>query len=199
MSPLVLGAGKGVHRSIYRVLDNFVGSDVALSSHAPDRDLVGGGWLAGAGVFSLTGVGDVDQTTGGAAATNVYIETDISDCTIELVYKTGDGDDYGGIVFRATDGDSNMEFFINPAQNNTYVGKNVNGSRNTLSFTGMTLATATEYTLKVILLGTSIKAYVDGVLKIDINDATEQASTKHGIWMWTTDTFSRWDSFKVWK
>ncbi len=197
-SGILVPAGPDVVQAAYVVLDTFRDTeDVTLPNHTPDRDAEGGGWIAGAGVWKIDNANKAKQTTGGAAATNAYIETNLSDCIIECVYKTGDGDDYGGLTFRVADDDDNLEFFINPAQDNTYVGTNIAGSRVTLDFTAMTLANETEYALKVVLNGTSIKAYVDGVLKVTTTSSVQLTSTMHGLWMWTTDAFSRWDSFKV--
>jgi hypothetical protein len=53
--------------------------------------------------------------------------------------------------------------------------------------------------MKVVCLGTSIKTYVDDVLKHDFTDSDMSTATKHGLCTGTaaTDTTSTHDNFLV--
>jgi hypothetical protein len=119
---------------------------------------------------------------------------------------------FAGLAFRvkSTDG-SGIEFYLNGADQKVeaFTNDGANG-RTALGEVAFTFATETTYVLKVVLNGTSIKCYVDNVLKLDLTSSFNQAEDKHGPWTWSTatdtsmpgdevygDDTHRWDNFEV--
>jgi hypothetical protein len=105
----------------------------------------------------------------------------------------GAGQRGSGLVFRASDDDNywvlwgwaNEEY----PTITTYLQKCVGGSLSTVDSYNGDNVTANRW-FKIVLDGSSIKCYVDDVLKFDITDSDLVNNTKHGVFMRQTSTSS---------
>jgi prepilin-type N-terminal cleavage/methylation domain-containing protein len=149
------------------------------------------GWSNASGGDAMQETGGVFTTTGnntshytvdsGSGWTDYSFEADV----------VGTDNDVAGITFRVEDSDSFYVFQQTFGDGNWNLRLRLydNGSSSTLtsidnygSNPGQVDDPATSYNFKVELSGTNIKAYIDDVLKFDINDATVSGGTV-GLWL----------------
>ena len=90
------------------------------------------------------------------------------------------GESFAGVVFRYQDGDNYYDVMLDSATDAIRLEKKHNGSITQLSSASTTINLDTAYQLKVIAQESSIKVYLDNVLKIDTTDSTF-ASGKVGL------------------
>jgi hypothetical protein len=148
--------------------------------------------------------GDAMQETGGVFTTTgnnvshytVDVGSGWTDYSFDVDAMAND-DDVVGITFRVEDSDS---FYVldqrfGEGSWNLRLRLNDNGSWSTLgtvnnygSSAGQVDDETTPHNFKVEVSGTNIKAYIDNVLKFDINDATVSGGTV-GLWLeWSGGT-----------
>lgn len=133
------------------------------------------------------------------AQTNFYdtlvYESSHADCTItaDLNSRHIDalavpGYDGGNIIFRW--GDDNNFWIVQPYNGTIVLANRVAGGGFTAVVTSgaVTLSNDVTYSLKVVLLGTSIKIYVNGVQVISTTSSTFQSNTKHGLSLYSALT-----------
>ena len=140
------------------------------------------------GVFTTTG-NDVShyQVDSGSSWTDYSFDVD----------AIANDDDALGITFRIEDSNSFylLEQRFGDSTWDLRLRLNDNGSWSTLgsvnnygSSAGQVDSTTTSYNYKVEVSGTNIKAYIDDVLKFDVNDATVSGGTV-GLWInWANGT-----------
>jgi chitodextrinase len=83
--------------------------------------------------------------------------------------KTGSTSVRNGLVARYVDG--NNFYFLVLHNGNVVLSKKVSGSTTTLQSTPFTASTSTFHTLKLVVQGTSIQGFVDGVLRVQGTDS----------------------------
>jgi prepilin-type N-terminal cleavage/methylation domain-containing protein len=149
------------------------------------------GWSNASGGDAMQETGGVFTTTGnntshytvdsGSGWTDYSLKADV----------VGTDNDVAGITFRVEDSDSFYVFqqTFGDGNWNLRIRLNDNGTWSTLtsidnygSNPGQVNDPATSYNFKVEVSGTNIKAYIDDVLKFDINDATVSGGTV-GLWL----------------
>jgi prepilin-type N-terminal cleavage/methylation domain-containing protein len=151
------------------------------------------GWSNASGGDAMQETGGVFTTTGNNTSHyTVDSGSGWTDYSFEVDAVAND-DDVVGITFRVEDADS---FYVldqrfGDSNWNLRLRLNDNGSWSTLASmdnSGQVNSTTTWYNLKVELSGTNIKAYVDDVLKFDIDDSTLSGGTV-GLWLeWSGGT-----------
>jgi len=119
-----------------------------------------------------------------------YIETGITDCVLSAKIVDVDADG-AALMFRIVDVDNRYYVAAYPAS--LIFGKFVAGAQTAV--TTIALAFAENEIVKVVVNGTSIKAYVNGTLQIDVTDSSLTTGTKCGIGLGTSDDYL--DDFKI--
>jgi hypothetical protein len=129
------------------------------------------------------------------AENNVVIESSIADGMVEstLTVFAGGSQNYG-VVVRETDFANFILLNFNDGEGLRFY-KKVGGVYVAIS-SPVAYSPASGDLWKVVLNGSSIKGYINGVLKLSITDAFNQTATRHGQRGFTVGT-SRWDDFKV--
>ena len=175
-------------------------AETNLSAHTPDIDVEGGGWqIGGWGLqFYITADG-LQADSDWANHSRAMIDTGQTDYTIRCDITPMAGN-YTGLQF-AVEGTGSGEFtgyyFVYRSGDNTirlgagYPNQNnIQAIVEALDETG-----ATTYEFKVVKEGTSLKCYIDGVLKVSGTDSTYNGQYV-GMCAWSGNgTF--WDNFEV--
>jgi prepilin-type N-terminal cleavage/methylation domain-containing protein len=160
--------------------DNFEDGVITGWSKVSGDDMVESG-----GVFGAPGNNTSHYTVdSGSGWTDYSFEVD----------AVANDDDFVGITFRVEDSDSFYvldQRFGQDGNWNLRLRLNNNGSWSTLASadnSGQVNSQTTWYNFKVEVSGTNIKAYVDDVLKFDIDDSTLSGGTV-GLWLeWSGGT-----------
>lgn len=152
-----------------------------------------------AGILAWTVLGG----TGGINSNQGYFTTSVgsvavtssavSDCNVEVKFPVVVT--YSRIVFRATD--ANNYWIVQQNGANYELYKRSAGSFGSVLKTSSGITATANDVVKVVLLGSSIRVFVNGVERTEmaITDAFNATATLHGI---ATDaTASRFDEFKV--
>ncbi|MDT3428831.1 hypothetical protein J2Z22_004425 [Paenibacillus forsythiae] len=130
-----------------------------------------GSWLSGNGSWSI--VTDGTKAARQSSTGNTFIatagEASWTDYTYSAKVKVGATNVRNGIVGRYAD--SNNYYFLILYNGNVLLNKKESGSTSTLQQTAFTADTSTFYELKLEISGTSVKGYVDGVLKVQATDS----------------------------
>jgi hypothetical protein len=159
------------------------GQLVILSSHAPET---GGPWVEHPSYPDNLWVfaGDLKGTGGGAGVYYNTASPASADYSVQaniMVYENSVAS-YPGVVGR-----------VNPTADTLYVAlyhqffgywelaKHVAGSETVLGTFSQTLTDSQTYTLKLEMIGTAIKVYVDGVPRISVTDSSISAAGKAGV------------------
>jgi len=145
------------------------------------------GWSNASGGSAMAESGGVFTTTGnntshytvdsGSGWTDYSFEVDgvgIDNDVVGITFRVEDSDSFYVLDQRFGDGSWNLRLRLNN-----------NGSWSTLASmdnSGQVNSTTTWYNFKVEVNGTNIKAYVDDVLKFDIDDSTLSGGTV-GLWL----------------
>lgn len=117
----------------------------------------------------------LDQGTATYSSKRVMSTGDITwtDYTLEGKVKPGQTDFHAGYLFRFTDVDNYYYAYFRNSSGTLKIslGKVVSGSTIGIQNVNYTYTTTSWYTIKVEAIGTSIKVYVDDVLKINKTDS----------------------------
>lgn len=114
------------------------------------------------------------QNAGGQAKA-VANDTNFSDFTYEADVTTGTGND-AGLIFRVNNAGAGADAYqgyyagLVPGTDQVVLGK-ANNSWTQISSASMTIDESTQYHMKVVAIGSSIKVYVNDVPKISVTDA----------------------------
>lgn len=176
------------------VLDLFTDTNgVGLDAHTPDTDTAGNGWVEDSGTWEIDG-NEVKETTG----TNRYATIDVGDSDVTIyATRTDSASSDPGIVARFTDVNNHYLFVLNSITNVLQLWKKVGGSWTQLG-TSVAHTYSSGEVLKLTLSGTSLKGYVDDVLKIDETDGAHGAINKHGLFIHAGNYSAvRWDTFTI--
>lgn len=184
------GAASVVGGGFAAITDDFDRSDSALSLGSTSS---GSLWTTRTGVLGISGNRGypVSLTSGWAIAT---LDVGSADGCYQVklpVARTQNT--IAGLVLRYSDINNFFYAYYRLGLAEVLVGK-VEAGVNTSNFaTGAwgTDVSGNGQTLRVVLSGTSIKVYMEGVEVIDTTSSFNQTATKHGLW--SAETVTRWD------
>lgn len=178
------------------VLDNFTDTNgTALASHtiAP-TNTVGASWTTPAGGWAIQSNKAQNTGTADLAADQAILDFGSADVTITAVCQTADASTVG-ILFRASGTADFWVAIIDPANDLVRLLDVTGGGVASVDDGAATLAPATDYTLQVVLSGTSITVKLDGATAVTKTSAVRQAVTKCGLRGY--DVGGKVDSFAV--
>lgn len=156
-------------------LDTFTDTDnTGLASHTPD---VGAGWteiVAGTDPQIIGNVLDSQGTgewliTGDVAA----------DCVIYAEVKYGNTQNAVGIRFRYQDSNNNWILWFDDSY--IRLGRRIGGSSTNTDVTVLGANANRDRWVKIVLSGSSIKIWVDGVQLYDVTDSAHSTIEQHGF------------------
>lgn len=101
-----------------------------------------------------------------------------------------------GVMLRAL-GSAANDGFLFYLHSNQSAQLLVPGFGSSLFNVAQTVVAGTTYQMKVILSGSSISCYVDGVLKSTVSSATQSTATRFGLRSGGTTAAKRWDNLKI--
>jgi hypothetical protein len=183
---LVLIAAAPAHAQF--VSDAFTetgGLPVILSSHTPDT---GSTWVKhGSYTGDLTVDHANDRVVGGGAALGIYYNDAApasADYTVQVdvVMLNNTLAGYPGVAGRVNTGADTMYRAIYDQPNGNWVlDKQVAGANTVLGTYAQSLSNSTTYVLKLEMIGTAIKLYVDAVQRVSVTDSGVAAAGKAGV------------------
>jgi predicted outer membrane repeat protein len=176
------------------ILDNFTDANsTALTSHtiAP-TNTPATSWSALELTYEIQS--NRAQNSGGAIA-STYCDSAAADGTITSIVRRSGAVDCA-LAFRITDANNYWLADLQAAGAFKLFNKAA-GSYNEIATTAVTFTDATDYTIKVILNGTSIKAYVNDANELTTTSAVRQTETKHGLWKAGAGGAGIFDDFTV--
>ena len=194
------------------IADTFTGTN-GTDPHSRALSSGGTSWNALRGDWDIQGNAGRCHTLDTLLVGNVIVTPcGFADGTIEadILFGAGDGLGgtlgYAGLYVRSNPADgSGIECYLDGQTQNVRVLSNDGAAgRTAIANAAFTPVQDVTYAFRVVLLGTSIKVYVDDVLIVDTTSSTYQAQTAHGLWTWETATVEgisdgddahRWDNF----
>lgn len=181
------------------IFDTFTESaNTVLPSHSPDIDVGGGGWSSLAGSFQVIASTDVlYPPSAGAKPFAAVIDATKADCTITMDCHNISATRSLEVTIRAVDIDNQWRILVSPASNTVAIYERTSGT-NTLRASAA-ITWADDYTMKVVLSGTTITVTHNGATTVSYSSAVRQTATKHGVGANNTfTTGNAWcDNFKV--
>ena len=181
------------------VFDTFTDTDnTELSAHNSE---VGSAWVEYSGdweIASNQAIQVATTTTHHVAAIN----SNQSNCIIKCLVTIGTTDlDFPAVCFRLTNDNNFIIFQLNPGSNVVSLYKRDGGSFTQIgSNVAQTLNNGIQYSSKIICNGSSIKCYINDVLKIDQTSTFNASATMHGIEHYRSNVGTpdcSWDDFEV--
>jgi len=189
-------------RSAALLLAGFVNFDSTPTGELP------AGWLAG-----VTGRGSprwavaaeatapsapnvLKQSGSGTFPWCVDKRASLADGFVEVKMKpiSGREDQAGGVVWRWKDGDNYYVARANALENNVSLYYTENGSRKTLKYVDAPVAREAWHTLRVEFSGRHIRVVLDGVARIELDDAHITGPGAVGVWT-KADSVTLFDDF----
>jgi len=190
-------------RSAALLLAGFVNFDSTPTGELP------AGWLAG-----VTGRGSprwavaaeatapsapnvLKQSGSGTFPWCVDKRASLADGFVEVKMKpiSGREDQAGGVVWRWKDGDNYYVARANALENNVSLYYTENGSRKTLKYIDAPVAREAWHTLRVEFSGRHIRVVLDGVARIELDDAHITGPGAVGVWT-KADSVTLFDDFR---
>jgi len=190
-------------RSAALLLAGFVNFDSTPTGELP------AGWLAG-----VTGRGSprwavaaeatapsapnvLKQSGSGTFPWCVDKRASLADGFVEVKMKpiSGREDQAGGVVWRWKDGDNYYVARANALENNVSLYYTENGSRKTLKYVDAPVAREAWHTLRVEFSGRHIRVVLDGVARIELDDAHITGPGAVGVWT-KADSVTLFDDFR---
>jgi len=169
-----------------------------------DNDLLGGNWVERGGSDFDIVTNRVEYITyAGASHAVVYNPTGITgaDYTVQAVVNSVTGNTHNGVCGRRVNFgglDSNSyTAFIHESNNFLYLFKKVSGTWTELGSYAVAINPGTDYTVKLSMQGTTIKAFLDGVERISVTDTALSAAGDACIDGDESSAGTRWDNFLV--
>jgi len=190
-------------RSAALLLAGFVNFDSTAPGDLPH------GWLAGvtgkgaprwavAADASAPSAPNVPKQSGsGAFPWCVDKRSSLADGFVEVKLKplTGREDQAGGVVWRWKDGDNYYVARANALENNVSLYYTEGGSRKTIKYVDAPVARDTWHTLRVEFSGRHIRVILDGVARIELDDAHIAGAGALGVWT-KADSVTLFDDFR---
>lgn len=172
---VLLGLVTATGPTVY-FLDHFTGADgTNLTSHTPD---IGSAWTINTGATTI-------QSNKASSPADSVVSVDMGQadgiitCSMDSPLANNDA-----IVFRKVDSSNYFRFQVNaigvPANTTAYLIETSGGSDSLLVANGITMTNGL-HTWRLELNGTSIGAYIDGVLVATTTSSVRQTATIHGF------------------
>jgi hypothetical protein len=186
---------------IAAALLNVINFDSSPTGALPD------GWKAG-----VTGTGSprwtVERDDTAPSAPNVLKQSgrgtfpwcvrdaSLGDGFVEVKMKpvSGREDQAGGVVWRWKDGDNYYVARANALENNVSLYHTTQGKRTTIRYVDAPVAGGQWHTLRVEFSGTHIRVFLDGVARIELDDAHIAGAGAVGVWT-KADSVTLFDDF----
>jgi len=123
-------------------------------------------------------------------------ESSLTDGFVEVKMKpvSGREDQAGGVVWRWKNGDNYYVARANALENNVSLYHTTNGRRNTIKYVDGPVAGGKWHTLRVDFSGTHIRVSLDGVTRIELDDAHVAGAGAVGVWT-KADSVTLFDDF----
>jgi len=123
-------------------------------------------------------------------------DVSIKDGFVEVKFKpiAGKEDQAGGLIWRFKDGDNYYIARANALENNVSLYHTTNGRRNTIKYVDAPVAGGKWHTLRVDFSGTHIRVSLDGVTRIELDDAHVAGAGAVGVWT-KADSVTLFDDF----
>lgn len=171
------------------VIDSFNRADNASSLGTADSGHV---WTAINGTWGIaSNQGRCVSTTTDPVA---VVETGASDVTVEFTLAAIDD---GGVAFRVADNNNYLEAQLNAGPSRVQVWRKQSGSFTQLASVALGTAPANGDVIKVVLIGSSIEVFRNGVSVLSTTSAFNQSVTRHGIYLERGGSTCRIDSFSI--
>jgi hypothetical protein len=186
------------------VHDTFTRADSATT--LGNTELPGTPWVPlaqGVGTTSTWGIltnrAYMATNTGGALYELAVVPTGLADVDVQAVVAWGaNAGGVFGLALRCKDKDNVISFRLGEATDDLIVRKTVGGVSTTIASAAVTINTNTAYRLRVVVVGSLLKAYVNGVLLITVSETDLQSETQHGLFAQTSgSTLYTFDDFVV--
>ena len=183
MSGLLLGAGQGAGSRVRTyVSETFSGSTVALTTHTPDIDVVGNGWVqvGSSGDWRTDSSGQCSDEAAAGSEHWITIDSGAADCAVRATISSGvgAGQDNGLIVRASASSNSSANANMVTAEtvtNDSKIWRIAGGVFTNLSSAAATWANGDR--LVVILEGSTIIVYQNGT---ELHRAVSTQSTEAG-------------------
>ena len=120
----------------------------------------------------------------------------LADGFVEVKFKplSGKEDQAGGLVWRWKDGDNYYVARANALEDNVSLYYTERGSRKTLKYVDAPVQRDRWHTLRVEFAGRHVKVILDGVARIELDDAHIEGSGAVGVWT-KADSVTLFDDF----
>ncbi len=120
----------------------------------------------------------------------------LADGFVEVKFRplSGRQDQAGGVVWRWKDGDNYYVARANALENNVSLYYTERGSRRTLKYVDASVPRGVWQTLRVEFAGTNVKVFLDGIKRIDLDDAHIAGTGAVGVWT-KADSVTLFDDF----
>jgi poly(beta-D-mannuronate) lyase len=128
------------------------------------------GWTRSSGSWEINKWGRLAETSGTSTAILYRDDIDAEDQTVEAIVKPANYSYDAGIIAKYVNDSNYYTLFLD--NNKVKLKKKVNGKWTTLGSKSVTYSTSSYTTLKLVIDGSSLKAYVNGVLKISVTDSS---------------------------
>jgi hypothetical protein len=190
----------GAVQTVY-VYDSFTGADsTQLTAHAPDIDVVGGGWVnailtttPGANASILSNKASITADNAGT-----IINAGQANVEIEATWTLAVGvDNRSSIALRYVDASNWIIFNVREPNGDLLLNKRVAGSTSTVASAAFSWTEGQTYTLKITANGTAVVCYVDDVEVLSGTIAELTTATKHGIFRNAGNSNSLFDDFYI--
>lgn len=134
-----------------------------------------------------------------ASQDTIYTDPGVTDCTIEFNWViSGTSGHRLAIPFRWTDIDNHYYLNLREPNDDWTIYKISGGAQTTVATGAKTFNTSTTYAVKIVISGTSVQAYIDGV---DLTGARTMdahlSATKYGLGVATITTNVSCDSYQI--
>ena len=161
-----------------------------ISAHAPDIDVVGGGWSDnGANLVELDGSGALKFSQSEDAC---WIAVGTADQIVTTSFNNGGTDNRSGVLLRSTTGDpttgTNYYFNFKPdtGTGTAAIFKRISGVLTSIGSANLSLSNGVTYELECSVIGNALTFKVDGVTELSITDTSittgNNAALQHSRW-----------------
>ena len=178
--------------------DAFTGSaGTQLAAHTPDYDS-NFSWSEHLQAFDIASGGASAETDGTQGNADCVATMDFGDSDVGLgcdFTRSTDTTDHGGLCFRYSDTSNYLYVRVTGAA--IEVRKVEAGSDSQVATASHTWGTSTQKFLQVVLLGNSIRVFVDDVEVVDTSSSFNATATRHGLFC-DDHADHAWDDFGGW-
>lgn len=171
------------------VFDSFTRAD---SSSTMGNTETGQAWSPISSTWGISSNKAYEPSPGNGDA--VFVNAGYSNVTFISDMLWEDAGD--GVMFRAL-GSAANDGFLFYLHSNQSAQLLVPGFGTALFNVAQTVVAGTTYQMKVVLSGSSISCYVDGVLKGTVSNATQSTATRFGFRSGGTTAAKRWDNLRI--